>query len=192
MAFKDGVWLNAPASWHLNDGTLHVVTDKATDFWRETYYGFSRDTGHFFAAKTAGDFTAQLRVRAHYRTLYDQAGLMVRVSSNEWIKAGIELSDGIPMISSVLTINQSDWATAPYGANAGDFWLRATVVAGVLRLQVSSDGKYWPLMRLCPFPAASIYSVGPMCCTPERAGLSVDFSDFMISAPTGKPLHDLS
>lgn len=192
MNFDDGTWLNEPVSWRRDGGHLHVVTDKATDFWRDTHYGFTRDTGHFFAAKTAGDFTAQVRVRAQYRELYDQAGLMVRLSSREWVKAGIELSDGVPMISSVLTLNRSDWATAPYGQDAGDFWLRATVAAGVLRLQVSSDGEHWPLMRLCPFPEAPSYSVGPMCCTPERAGLSVAFSDFTVSAPLGKALHDLS
>lgn len=192
MGFQGGTWVNEPANWQMTGDGLHVVTDKATDFWRETHYGFTRDTGHFFAVTTTGDFTAQVRVRAQYRELYDQAGLMVRVSPRAWVKAGIELSDGIPMISSVLTIDRSDWATAPYGHDAGDFWLRATVAAGVLRLQVSSDGTRWPLMRLCPFPKASSYSVGPMCCTPERAGLSVDFSDFTIGAPLGKAMHDLS
>ncbi len=192
MGFEGGTWVNEPTVWRMTGDDLHVVTDKATDFWRETHYGFSRDTGHFFAATTAGDFTAQMRVRAQYRELYDQAGLMVRISPREWVKAGIELSDGIPMISSVLTIDRSDWATAPYGHDAGNFWLRATVAAGVLRLQVSADGTHWPLMRLCPFPKAPSYSVGPMCCTPERAGLSIDFSDFTIRPPLGKALHDLS
>jgi regulation of enolase protein 1 (concanavalin A-like superfamily) len=192
MGFEGGAWVNEPAIWQMTSEGLHVVTDKATDFWRETHYGFTRDTGHFFAVTTTGDFTAQMRVRAQYRELYDQAGLMVRISPREWVKAGIELSDGIPMISSVLTIDRSDWATAPYGHDAGDFWLRATVAAGVLRLQVSADGTHWPLMRLCPFPKAPSYGVGPMCCTPERAGLNVGFSDFTIGAPRGKALHDLS
>ncbi|WP_205820890.1 DUF1349 domain-containing protein [Methylobacterium nonmethylotrophicum] len=192
MGFEDGSWLNEPADWRLDGDILHVVTDRGTDFWRETHYGFIRDTGHVFEVRTAGDFTAQVRVRAQYRELYDQAGLMVRVSPREWVKAGIEWSDGIPMIGSVLTIDRSDWATAPYGRDAGDVWLRATVAAGVLRLQVSSDGRNWLLMRLCPFPAVSSYSVGPMCCTPERAGLSVAFSEFTVGVPTGKDLHDLS
>lgn len=192
VGFDDGIWLNEPADWRIDSDHLHVVTDKSTDFWRETHYGFTRDTGHFYSVKTPGAFTAQLRIRARYEQLYDQAELMVRVSATEWIKAGIELSDGLPMVSSVLTSNQSDWSTAPYGDDASDFWLRATVKEGVLRLQVSADGMHWPLMRLCPFPVASSYSVGPMCCTPERAGLNVEFSDFTISGPTSKDLHDLS
>jgi len=31
-----------------------------------------------------------------------------------------------------------------------------------------------------------------MCCTPERAGLAVRFSEFHLSAPLGKDLHDLT
>ncbi len=96
------------------------------------------------------------------------------------------------MLSSVLTIGRSDWATAPYGGDPSDFRLRATVAAGVLRLQVSADGRQWPLLRLSPFPGASRYRVGPMCCTPERAGLHVRFSDFRLGPPLGKDLHDLT
>jgi regulation of enolase protein 1 (concanavalin A-like superfamily) len=39
---------------------------------------------------------------------------------------------------------------------------------------------------------ADRYAVGPMCCTPERAGLKVVFSDFTVASPNGKALHDLS
>lgn len=192
MAFAQCAWLNEPAVWRLGGGALSVTTDRSTDFWRETFYGFTHDTGHFFGRETAGEFTAEMRIQAQYRELYDQAGLMVRLSDDAWFKAGIELSDGKPMASSVLTIGKSDWATAAYHGDATDFRLRVTVKAGVLRLQLSSDGKLWPLMRLSPFPVAKSYRVGPMCCTPERAGLTVVFSDFRVTGPTQKDLHDLS
>ena len=41
-------WLNPPPHHVFGDGTLHVRTGKETDFWRETFYGFRRDNGHFF------------------------------------------------------------------------------------------------------------------------------------------------
>lgn len=188
----DGRWLNEPATWSAPDGGLSVVTDKATDFWRETFYGFTRDSGHFLGFPAPTAFTAQLRIRGDYQKLYDQAGMMIRLDERRWVKAGIELSDGRAMLSSVLTDGQSDWATAPYEGNPRDFWLRVTVEKGVLRLQVSPDGRNWPLMRLAPFPVADGYLVGPMTCTPERAGLEVRFSDLTITAPLGKALHDLT
>jgi len=189
---SDGIWLNQPERWTAEGDSLELVTDKATDFWRETHYGFTRDSGHFLGLPAAAAFTAQLRVQGDFQALYDQAGLMVRIDAQHWVKAGIEFSDRRAMLASVLTCRQSDWTTAPYAHDAGDFWLRATVANGVLRLQVSADGKLWPLMRLAPFPKASSYLVGPMACTPERAGLSVRFSAFRLTVPLGRDLHDLS
>ena len=189
---SDGVWLNEPKRWKAESGSLDIVTDKATDFWRETHYGFNRDSGHFLGFRTGDAFTAELRVRCDFHALYDQAGLMVRIDAQHWVKAGIEFSDGHAMLASVLTDGRSDWTTAPYQHDAGDFWIRATVDHGVLRLQVSADRKHWPLMRLAPFPKASSYLVGPMACTPERDGLKVRFSTFRLSPPLGKDLHDLS
>ena len=106
----------------------------------------------------AGDYTV--------RPGASQPVLMIRSDDTHWVKAGIEFSDGRAMLASVLTDGRSDWATAPYGHDARDFWVRATVANAVLRLQVSADGKLWPLMRLAPFPRANACLVGPMACTP--------------------------
>ncbi|MEB1550328.1 DUF1349 domain-containing protein [Xanthomonas campestris pv. campestris] len=191
--WETGTWLNPPKVHRILPGdVLDVVTDKGTDFWRETHYGFTRDSGHFLGIKAPSRFTCQLRIRGKFEQLYDQAGIMVRVNERQWVKAGIELSDGRAMLSSVLTDGTSDWATGPYEADASDFWMRATVDKGVLRLQVSRDGTYWPLVRLCPFPVADSYFVGPMTCTPEREGLRVQFSDWTLGPVLGKDLHDLS
>jgi regulation of enolase protein 1 (concanavalin A-like superfamily) len=190
--FGDGEWLNKPASWRADRDSLTVVTEASTDFWRETHYGFTRDSGHFLGCRVEGAFTATLRIRAKYETLYDQAGIMLRVDAAHWIKAGIELSDGEALLSSVLTLGQSDWATGLCRGDPSDLWLRLTVRAGVLRLQSSQDGRRWPLLRLCPFPESGSYLVGPMCCTPERAGLEVVFSDFKVGPATERGLHDLS
>ena len=185
-------WLNEPGCWSIGPDGLAVVTDRATDFWRQTHYGFTRHSGHLFGRVVAGSFTATLRVRARHESLYDQAGLMVLVDEENWIKVGIEMSDGEALLGSVLTLGRSDWATGAFRGDPSDIWIRATFDAGVLRVQASADGRRWPLVRLCPFPAAERYVVGPMCCTPERAGLQVLFSDFIMSPPTGKALHDLS
>ncbi|CAB3746635.1 DUF1349 domain-containing protein [Paraburkholderia solisilvae] len=190
--FEQCEWLNEPASWSLESERLHVTTDRATDFWRETHYGFTRDTGHCFGTRTMGGFTAQVRVRGRFETLYDQAGLMVRIDAAQWVKAGVEFTDGALMLSSVLTVDQSDWATGTRIDPVDGFWLRATVAERVLRLQYSTDGAHWPLLRLAPFPHAASYFVGPMCCTPERDGLNVEFDQFRVGAPTDKPLHDLT
>ncbi len=190
--FGSCIWHNEPREWSVNGGKLTVRSDEKTDFWRDTYYGFTRDSGHFFGRAWKGDFTASLRVQGRYEELYDQAGIMIRIDEKKWIKAGIELSDGAACVGSVLTVNQSDWSTSVYASDPSDFYLRVTMQAGVLRLQSSTDGLRWPLLRLCLFPIAPTYFVGPMLCTPERSGLQATFSNFEIGPPNGKALHDLT
>lgn len=187
------VWLNEPEHCIVHpDGALEVTTGMQTDFWRETHYGFVRDSGHFLGVKVTGGFTAQVRINADFRELYDQAGLMVRLDERTWIKAGIEFNDGDPMISSVLTEGRSDWAPGSFSGDPRDFWLRVTVADGVLRLQYSTDGVKWPLLRLAPFPVADAYEVGPFCCTPQRQGLQVRFSEWTLNPALERELHDLS
>ena len=190
--FKQGSWLNAPENWSADGAQLRVTTDANTDFWRKTSYGFIRDSGHFFGTGIEGDFTAQLHVSAQYAALYDQAGLMVRIDAENWIKCGVEFSDGQLLLSTVLTADTSDWAVSLAPAMPDGFWLRVTVEQGAIRVQYSTDGKLWPLLRLAPFPVASRYLVGPMCCTPERAGLEVVFSQFSTGPALQKVLHDLT
>lgn len=189
---ENGTWLNEPKQWSREAGQLTVVTDDRSDFWRETHYGFTRHTGHALLVGNEGDFTASLRVRGEYEALYDQAGLLVLLDERNWLKAGLEYSDGVPMLGSVLTRGASDWATGPFPGSPADFGMRVTVARGVMRVQASTDGRHWPLVRLCPFPEATTYRVGPMCCSPERAGLRVRFSEWRLGPPLGKELHDLS
>ncbi|MBD8806183.1 MULTISPECIES: DUF1349 domain-containing protein [Pseudomonas syringae group] len=189
--FEKGHWYNEPAQWQIRDERLSVTTDPATDFWRETHYGFCRDSGHFLGVPVTGAFTAQVHVQGNFKTLYDQAGLMVRIDERNWMKTGVEVSDGALMLGSVLTRGQSDWATGSFEESASGLWLRVTVAEGVIRIQHSVDGVRWPLLRLAPFPVGECL-VGPMCCSPERGGLEVVFSGFEVGPALGKDLHDLT
>lgn len=190
--FTQGSWLNAPEKFTRDEAQLRVTTDANTDFWLTTSYGFIRDSGHFFGTHVDGAFTAQLHVAAQYSALYDQAGMMVRIDAQHWIKCGVEFSDGQLLLSTVLTLDKSDWAVSLAPAMPDGFWLRVTVEKGVIRVQYSTDGLRWPLLRLAPFPEAGHYLVGPMCCTPERGGLEVVFSQFSLGPALQKELHDLS
>ena len=192
IVLKNGSWLNEPVKWSSEEDSINVTTDKATDFWRKTFYGFVRDSGHFLGHSVEGPFTAEIRVRGRYEALYDQAGLMVRIDQEKWVKTGVEFTDDMLMLSTVVTDGQSDWSVTRAWDDARDFYLRLTVAGGALRVQISFDQVTWPLLRLAPFPEASRYWVGPTCCSPERAGLEVTFSDFKIGPPTAKGLHDLT
>jgi len=190
--FRTGRWLNKPASVEVSEDHLAMTTDEKTDFWRETYYGFVRDTGHFLGLPTADGFTAEIRIQGEFRTLYDQAGLMVRIDESRWVKTGVEFTDGEAFLSTVVTDGRSDWSVSQPFKELDDFYMRVTLSKGAMRIQASRDGQFWPLLRLASFPMAETYQVGPTACTPERSGLIAHFSEFKIGPETSKDLHDLT
>lgn len=189
---EGGFWLNPPETFSFEGSTLRFTTHASTDFWQETFYGFRRHTGHAYGFYVQGDFTLQVKVMANFSHLYDQAGLFIEDEETCWVKAGIEFNDDKPAIGSVVTRGRSDWSTGVFPGEPGEFWLRATLENEALRIQYSTDGRTWPLLRLCHWPRRQQRFVGVMACTPEREGLDVAFDDFSIRAPSGKPLHDLT
>ena len=190
--FDRSTWLNEPTRWSREGGRLTVVTDRDTDFWQDTWYGFQHANGHFLGTAVPGDFTFQVKVEGAFETLYDQAGLMFRADDHHWLKAGIEFNDDQPAMGSVLTAGRSDWATGAFHGDPKRFWMRLTRRGDALRLQYSADGRTWPLLRLAAIDPTLAWHVGVMCCSPTRAGLSVTFSEVSLSPPNGKDLHDLT
>lgn len=106
-------WLNEPASSRRSGDQLLVRSRSKTDFWRKTLYGYITDNGHFFGLAASGDFMFQARVNGEYGALYDQAGLMVRLNAENWMKCGTEFFDGRRHASVVFTRDFSDWSTMP-------------------------------------------------------------------------------
>jgi uncharacterized protein len=181
-------WLNEPPTWQKNNDRLRVVTGPNTDFWRVTHYGFIRDNGHFYYEERAGDFTIQVKIEAIYEALYDQAGVMIRLDAANWIKAGVEYTDGSPHFSAVVTREFSDWSVLP-ATLTGPTWFRLTKLGSAIRIQYSADGLSFSMLRLAYFPEASPTQVGLMCCSPEREGFEVEFSELNISDAVRTGLH---
>ena len=189
-SFAQMAWLNPPANSRLDDGHLHVTTADRTDFWRETFYGFTRHNGHFLHTPATGDFTAEVTVTGDYQTLYDQAGLMLRLSDTHWIKAGIEHTDGAPVFSTVVTNGQSDWATMALPFDASTIRLRLTRHAEAVRVQVRHPKGHWIMARLAYLPSESPAQIGIMACSPERSGFTARFSGFTLGPAIPRTLHE--
>lgn len=178
--FENMQWFNPPASAEISGNVLQVTTAARTDFWRKTHYGFTRDSGHFFYREVAGDFTAEIRVDGRYKDLYDQAGLMLRVDQENWIKTGIEFFDGRQHASAVVTREFSDWSVTRLDGAPQSLWLRVTRKAEAVEVFYSLDGKEFLLLRMAYLVPGAATQVGPMCASPEGTGFQVSFTDFFI------------
>ncbi|WP_406363763.1 DUF1349 domain-containing protein (plasmid) [Streptomyces sp. NBC_00715] len=187
--FEGMKWLNEPPRWSVDDGSLVVTTGDKTDFWRETFYDFVRDDGHFLGAEVTGDFTAQVTLSGQYEALYDQMGLMVRVNQNNWVKTGVEFTDGRAHLSCVITRDYSDWSVIPAPDVDGDITLRLTRHDTAVRVQFLTSHGEWQLLRLGYLPLPPTLQVGVMACSPQRAGFTGRFRDLTITEPISRELH---
>lgn len=184
-------WLNEPPEWRAEGDSLTLKTGRETDFWNKTFYDFERHDGHFLPHRVAGDFTASVRFQAEWQALYDQAGLMVRVDSANWMKTGIEFTDGQAHFSVVVTRDGwSDWSvlTLPEAAVAG-IEVRVTRHGEALRIEFRVPEADWRLARLCHLDMGEAVEVGPMACSPQGGGLEVRFSGFSVAPPIARELH---
>lgn len=179
-------WLNEP-DWSTKDETLRITTRSQTDFWRTTHYGFIRDSGHVLHTAPLQDFTARVRVEGEYQALYDQAGLMVRSSPAQWVKAGVEFV-GEQQLSAVVTREFSDWNVRPVG-HPEAVELKMTRRGDTLSVQVRLPGQDWGLLRVAYYPPEVPAVVGVFACSPERAGFQARFSAFEVGAPEEGALY---
>jgi uncharacterized protein len=177
-------WLNEPATWEANGDRLTVTTDRGTDFWRTTHYGYVRDTGHVLGAELEVDFTLTATFEGDYREQYDQAGIAIRIDEGNWIKSGIELVDGHQQISAVVTRGFSDWSVAPVAGRSA-VTIKADRAGDAVTISYGVDGaEPVTLLRLAYFPPAPKVFAGVMAASPTGGGFTTTFTNVDL-APRG-------
>lgn len=187
MGWTQGMeWINPPPVAEEAGGVLRVVTGDRQDFWRRTFYGFVHDDGHALLAETEGGFTAEVTFEADWQEQYDQAGLMLRTDESQWVKCGIEHVNGMAHLAVVVTLGRSDWSQVALPHLTGAVSLRLTRSGDAVWVQYL-DGAEWKMVRLAHYPADLPAKVGPMTCSPSRAGLEVRFREFRLGPVADKP-----
>ncbi|MEJ6397887.1 DUF1349 domain-containing protein [Yoonia sp. 208BN28-4] len=186
-----GGWHCPPPAHHVDaNGVLHATGGEKTDFWQTTHYGFQRDDDHALFQPATGGFSATLTFGGDYTALYDQAGMLLRVCARNWIKFGIEHTDGALHLSVVAARDGlSDWSaqTIPFSDSVT---VRATRLNDAMLLQWQPDGcGDWCMVRLAPAPQGGPLLVGPYLCSPERAGFAAHFHRFDLTDAQVDALH---
>lgn len=189
-------WINEPAHWSVTDGVLTVVADAGTDFWRTTHYGFVHDSGHVYGEWADGDFDLTMRVRGAYADQYDQAGAMVRVDEQHWLKTGIEYVDGRIRFSTVATLGYSSWTVTDL-PDGGDLGLRLARRGDSVEIRYDSgghgsgsygSGSYgggvdaMELAGVVYLPPHRPAFAGAMSAAPAGSGFEVSFHDLTVAA----------
>ena len=133
-------WMNEPASSKINGTEITVRSRAKTDFWQKTFDGYMADSGHFFHLPASGDFTFTALINGKYATQYDQAGLMVRIDAENWMRCGTEFIDGKRYASVVFTRTYSDGSTLPDLSETEPIWWRIVRKNDSIETFCSLDG----------------------------------------------------
>ncbi|WP_216841110.1 DUF1349 domain-containing protein [Acidobacterium sp. S8] len=173
-------WMNEPKQWSEHGDVMTATVEPGTDFWRVTHYGFIRDNGPFYSQEQTGDFIATVHIRGHYRELFHQAGLMIRIDEKNWIKTGIEYVDGVQNVSAVVTRDVSDWSVVPRTDSPEAVWLRLTRKDDFVQIEYSFNGTTFEMLRLAYFPPKVKVQIGMVAAAPGKQNFSVSFDHFSI------------
>jgi regulation of enolase protein 1 (concanavalin A-like superfamily) len=183
-------WLNPPASWRVDTARSRLLVEPsaATDFWQRTHYGFRADSGHFLHAEVVGDGELAVTVLAMPAHQFDQAGLMVRLSADCWLKTSVEYEpDGPSQLGVVVTNNGfSDWSLQDFtGAGTLSYSLRVRWEGDDFFVEHRTDENGpWHLLRVAHlFRKAGLpWRCGIYACSPQGSGFQAEFSDLRIEA----------
>ncbi|MEU6207858.1 DUF1349 domain-containing protein [Micromonospora musae] len=188
--WSTGEWLRQPVrAERTPEGDLVVEPAAGSDLWRHTSYGFVHDDAPALLAPLPADTAVEVTFRLEWTEQFDQAGVLVRVDDRNWIKAGVEFSDGQPQVGAVVTRELSDWSVAPVPEWAGqEVTVRASRAGDALTVRARVAGEPWRLVRLAPLAPDAAVSAGPFCCSPTRGGLTVRFTGWR-RGPADAALH---
>ena len=185
IPWSAGTWRNAPKVAREEGPRLVVEATEGSDFWESTLYGFQHDSGHGLLAPWENDAAVEVSFSLRgFAELYDQAGLLLWHGPRHWIKAGVELNDGVLHVGAVVTNGLSDWSLAPVPDWVGaTVTIRASYAKGAVILRASANGGAWRMLRVAPFPHDTGKQAGPFVCAPKRAGLNVTFIRWACTEP---------
>jgi uncharacterized protein len=183
-------WWNPPRRAELRESRLVVSTRGGTDLWQRTHYGFRRDDAHCLLVDWhGGDFLLTTTVRVQPVHQYDQAGLIVRLSGDCWLKTSVEYEVNRPNRLGAVVTNAgwSDWSTqdVPQSVRAIQLRVRRTgadyiVEAAPITIDaapIEGGESAWSQIRLAHLAddRGGPVQCGLYACSPKDEGFVAEF-----------------
>lgn len=186
-------WRCEPTKWFIDKTNSRLVleTDQETDYWQKTHYGFEVDNGHFLFMETDKNFRMTTKVKTFPKSKYDQAGLMIRYSQDEWVKTACEyISKDSSKLGAVVTNRgYSDWSTQKVDYKETNLYFRISRIAQNCYVDFSWDGKDWSQIRIAhlDIPREAYISAGLFACSPQGKDQTVHFEFLTVEELSSDP-----
>ncbi|MBE6203326.1 MAG: DUF1349 domain-containing protein [Rikenellaceae bacterium] len=173
-------WFNEPEEWAIDGNTLTMEVTPQSDYWRISHYGFTVDDAPFLYTTRGGEFEVKVKISGDYKVRFDQAGLMLRIDKENYIKTGIEYVDGKYNLSAVVTHTTSDWSVIELDKPVEYVWIKAVRRLDAVEIFYSFDDKNYTMMRNCWLQDNTPVMVGMMAACPDGNGFKATFEEFTI------------
>ena len=174
-------WFNEPDNWEIKDKCLIMDVTPKSDYWRISHYGFTVDDAPFYYAEYGGEFEAKVKIQGDYKVRFDQAGMMIRIDHENYIKTGIEFVDGKYNLSTVVTHKTSDWSVIALDRPVDCIWIKAVRRRDAVEIFYSFDDKEYIMMRNAWLQANHPVRIGMFAACPDGDGFKATFSDFKVT-----------
>ena len=174
-------WFNEPENWSVENDVLTMDVTPQSDYWRISHYGFTVDDAPFLYTLRGGEFEMKVKISGDYKVRFDQAGLMLRIDKENYIKTGIEFVDGKYNLSTVVTHRTSDWSVIELEKPVEYVWIKAVRRLDAVEIFYSFDDKEYTMMRNCWLQDNTPVMVGMMAACPDGTGIKATFEGFKIT-----------
>jgi regulation of enolase protein 1 (concanavalin A-like superfamily) len=212
-------WLNNPTLWNVTDPTgeeegsegkcfitetgasLSIQPPAKKDFWSKTFYTplLVKHDASALLGSVPLDREATIGVDFEYTavTQFDQAGLLVYVDDEHWIKCGIEFCDCQSRLSVVVCNKCSDWSTQVWPSFGARLKVHKVLQSDSVLIEAAPlDSNDFHFVRIAHLSSShrltssavsddtsnrGIWQIGPYAASPiAQKGCVAKFSNFFI------------
>ena len=178
-------WTRKPKEVKIDGQKVIVTTEKGTDLWACTYYGFQNDNAPVFQIETSEKyFSFVVKTEFESSCRFDQCGVVMYLDSDNWFKASIEYEDEkIQRLGSVVTNHgYSDWATTDISSDIKHMWYRFSRRESDYCIENSEDGIHYKQMRIFHmWESSGKITYGIYACSPTEGSYQATFSSMQIT-----------
>lgn len=204
--FETARWINPPKEFTVGQSEVTLHTEPGTDFWQRTFYGFRNNNAPALVFDRSDNFTFSVSIECEYTTLFDQAGIVIWIDEDNWIKASLEYeNEEFSRLGAVVTNSgYSDWSTRNSPAVARiefrvsrrgpDFLIEARTDSQWEQLRIAHLGALGEtttqtgITPSAELPAGPSVGVGIYACSPGDSHFEAKFRQ-LVFTPTKWDMH---
>jgi len=183
ISMEEYKWKNTPEKFKEENSSLIIRTEKNTDMWRRTHYGFSYSNAPMYLTSSKQNrFLYQLETIFNGNFLFDQCGIIVYMNDDNWAKFSSEYeNEKFQRLGGVVTKNgYSDWSTQNIPATVNNIHYRISREGNDFIVSYSLDGNEFTQMRIFNLSFNSKIEeikVGMYACSPQGEGFLAKFKN---------------